>query len=196
MEITSEAAKLAIANAKIISESYQVMNDIDDSLHTYILDRIKKNIDDIDDDEEWWTKDDRFCPSSWPFENSKPQVYYKLAWWGSSDFWTLHASGTDDRGLGLALVVESSLLKKNAYTNSINKLFATHAKKLSGARLIPCYDQNTSYLVFPFKPVDIDALADSYPDWNDSLAEIIDDAFNLLTDAHSTIDTFVRKLKI
>lgn len=195
MEITSEAAKLAIANAKIISESYQVMRDIDDSLHTYILDRIKKNIDDIDDDEEWWMEKDCFGPTNWSSEDDY-LVYYKLAWWGSSDFWTLHASGTDDRGLGLALFVEPSLLNKDAYTNSINKLFATHAKKFSGARLIPCYGKNRSYLVFPFKPVDIDALADSYPDWDDSLAEIIDDAFNLLTDAHSTIDTFVRKLKI
>ncbi len=194
MEITSEVAKLVISNAKIISETSQLINDIDDSLYTYILNRIKNNIDNIVDNEEWWMKDDCFCPMSWTSENNKPQVYYELAWWGSGDVWMLHTSRTDDRGLGLALVIEPSLLKNAAYANKINTFFTEHEQKLSEARLISCYGKKKSYLVFPFKAVSLEDLAASYPDWDDAMAEVIDDAFNRLIDAHSTIDSFVRKL--
>lgn len=195
MEITSEVAKLVISNAKIILDSYNTMFDIDNNLYNYIIDRIKKRVDNISDNKEWWMEKDSFGPQNWPSADSNYLVYYELAWWKEKDLWSmLNASGTDGKGMGLALVVEPSLLKNTDYAIALNTFFTDHEQKLSGARLISCYGKKKSYLVFPFKAVSLEELAASYPDWDDAMAEVIDDAFNRLIDAHSTIDRFVRKL--
>lgn len=193
MEYSDDVAKLAIINAKIISDSYRVMCDIEGRFHTYIMDFLKEYIQGHHKD--WWTEGNAFGPRNWPEDNDNYQAYYELAWWGEENFWTLHAAGTDDRGLGLALVIEPALSKNAACSSALSDFFQKNAHALSGARLLSCFGKRKQYLVLPFKPVTLEALAGSWPDWENAMEENMNETLEHLEHAHKSIHAFVQKLK-
>lgn len=118
MEFSDDVAKLAIQNVKVISESYQVMEVVDDSLYEYMKKYLKNY---IKHNEDWRMEDkyDTFGPSNWPKDDNKYQAYYSIASWGKEDFWLLHAAGIDGRGMGVALIIETSLQKGADYSQRL-----------------------------------------------------------------------------
>ena len=193
MEYSDDVAKLAIINEKTISESYRIMCDIEESFHKYIIKFLKEYIQNHHKD--WWVDGNTFGPLSWPEDNDNYQAYYELAWWGEENFWTLHAAGTDNRGLGIALIIEPALSKNVAYTSALSDFFQKNAHTLSGTRLISCFGKRKQYLAFPFKSVTLESLAESYPDWENAMEENMNATLEYLEHAHKSIHAFVQKLK-
>ena len=185
-------AKLSIKNAEIIATAYAVTDNINDKFHDYITEHLKSNIGNIHKD--WHISGDIFCPKNWPKDSSqKYQAYYQLSWWGEDSWWFSHAAGIEGRGLGLALIMDK-LMKQHCDAPKDTTFYRQNLQSIAGAQLISCFNTKNRYIVFPFTPVSLRNIAASYPDWDDAMAEVIDDAFNRLIDAHSTIDRFVRKL--
>lgn len=194
MEFSDDVAKLAIQNVKVISESYHVMEDIDNSLYEYIEKYLK---DYIKHNEDWRMEDkyDTFGPSNWPKNDNKYQVYYSIAPWGEDNFWSLHVAGIDGRGMGIALIIETSLQKGADYSQRLADFLQQHERKLPTARLIAPSGGRKKYLFFPMKTVSLETLAETYPNWEDALEEPLKKMLESLEKAHKTINTFVLSLK-
>lgn len=192
MKFSDDVAKLSIQNVKVISESYQIMEEINDSMGEYMIKYLKNY---VDTKRKWKINDYIFNPVDWPERAGSPQVYYQLAWWGEEEFWPLHVAGIDGRGMGIALVIEPSLVKKIECSRIINNFFTENKTQLDTACLRALFEEKRKSLVFPMKTVSLETLAEAYPNWEDALEDPLKEMLKNLEKAHKTINTFVLSLK-
>ena len=191
MRIANEIARIAIADAKTIADATTVLDQIDDSFGVFLMEYLE---DVIEKRSAWWCEDDCFGPKDWPNMEGDYQAYYEIAFCGDETYWLLHVAGESSRSLGLALVIEPSLLGGKDYAKRLQKFFDENYEQLEGAELLsPCFSKDKLYIVFPFK-VGLKQIADEYPNWEDAVSQEFDAALRNLLKAHKVIDGFVKSL--